>query len=146
MMTSSSLNLAWPACQKCSAHVDDITRPGSEVMVDDEREVEGPDACFRGHGLGLNVNRVARPLATPPGLGASCIHPVQHPQGGVVRLESGLCENVSVMFPGAAYRKTHQWNVPSEDEESLEPPFPLCSDVGEREHRFAPPGLTRSRT
>ncbi|KAB5517041.1 hypothetical protein PHYPO_G00184910 [Pangasianodon hypophthalmus] len=146
VMTSSSLNLAWPACQKCSARADDITPPRNDIMVNDGREVECSDACLRDRALGLKVNGPAFPVATPTELGASRTHHVPRPLGGVFRLplEDELCENVSAMFPEAGYGVKRHWNVPSEDEESLEPPLPLRSDVGETEHRFARPGPTRS--
>lgn len=101
-MTSSSLNLAWPVCQECSVHFDDVTPARGDITRNDEREVECPDACFR-----------RRDLAT---------------------------------FPEAARRVKHLWNVPSEDEESLEPPLPLHSYEGESESRIARFGPTHSRT
>lgn len=142
-MTSSFLDLAWPACQKCSVRVDDITPPSNDIMINDEREVGSPDACLRGRVLGP-----ALPVATPRKLGASRIHHFQRPLGGVVRLplEHELCENVSAIFPETGYIVGRQWNVPSEDEESLEPPLPLRSDVEESQHRITQPGPTRSRT
>lgn len=139
LMTSSSLNLAWPACQKCSAR-------GDDSVVNDERRVECPNACLRGRALGLKGNGPALPVATPTELGASRMHYLQRALGGAVRLPRLPLQNVSEMFPEAGYGVEHQRNVPSEDEESLEQPLPLRSDVGESEHWIVGPGLTRSRT
>ncbi|KAF7694527.1 E3 ubiquitin ligase TRAF3IP2 isoform X2 [Silurus meridionalis] len=124
LMTSSSLNLAWPVCQKCSMHVD-VTCPRNVGNSECE------DACLRGRASGLNVNRPA--FTVSPEFGASRIRPLHSPSGNVGRrlLEDELSEDVSSVFPGAGYGARHHWNVPSEDEESLEPPLPLCSDVGE---------------
>lgn len=137
LMTSSSLNLAWPACQKCSAR-------GDDSVVNDERRVECPNACLRGRALGLKGNGPALPVATPTELGASRMHYLQRALGGAVRLPRLPLQNVSEMFPEAGYGVEHQRNVPSEDEESLEQPLPLRSDVGESEHWIVGPGLTRS--
>ncbi|XP_053371379.1 uncharacterized protein traf3ip2a isoform X1 [Clarias gariepinus] len=134
-MTSSCLDLAWPACLECSAHVDDITPLSNDLMVNGRQEVRCPDDCLRGRALGPKVNR---PIIKPTQLGVSRVHRLRDPQGGEVRLalEDEMCENVSAMFPAAAHGVKHQWNVPSEDEESLEPPLPLRSDMGKS------PGMT----
>ncbi|KAK3522768.1 hypothetical protein QTP86_034191 [Hemibagrus guttatus] len=55
-------------------------------------------------------------------------------------MEDELCENDSAMFSEVKCR----WNVPSEDEESLEQPLPLRSDVAETQPRIAQPGPARS--
>ncbi|XP_060769519.1 E3 ubiquitin ligase TRAF3IP2 [Neoarius graeffei] len=135
-MTSSSLNLAWPACQKCSVRADDITHPSNYIMISDDREGGGPDACLRDRASGL-----APRVATPTQRGASDIHRLHDPLGGMVRLHQ---EFALARFPERGYIMGHRWNVPSEVEESLEPPLPLRSDVGESPNRVTRPGPTRS--
>ncbi|XP_027030929.1 E3 ubiquitin ligase TRAF3IP2 isoform X1 [Tachysurus fulvidraco] len=111
LMTSSSLNLAWPVCQQCLVHVDDITAPSNDIRVNDRQQSEYPDDGFA---LGLKVNGAELPVVAPAELG-------------------------ELDYTG----KCH-WNVPSEDEESLEQPLPLLSNVAEIQPRIARPGLKRS--
>lgn len=112
-MTSSSLNSAWPMCQKCLVHVDDITARSDDIRINDRQESEYQDDGFA---LGLKVNGAALPVVAPAELG---------------ELDYTV--------------KCHR-NVPSEDEESLEQPLPLLSNVAEIQPRIARPGLTRSCT
>lgn len=131
LMTSSSLDLAWPACQKCLAHVDEITPPRNDFMINDQRDVKHSD-----HTLELKVNKPAHPLAMP--------HHIQRSLAGALQLplEDDMGES---MFSEASYRVNRQWNVPSEDEESLEPPLPLRSDMGETQPQITRPTHTPSR-
>ncbi|KAG7331846.1 hypothetical protein KOW79_005815 [Hemibagrus wyckioides] len=129
LMTSSSLNLAWPVCQKCSVHVDDITPPSNNVKLNDRPELE-----YRGFESGSKLNRAALPELAEARVRVQC------PPSGAARLSLELHENDSAMFSEAGYGVKCRWNVPSEDEESLEQPLPLRSDVAESQPRIAQPG------
>lgn len=134
-MTSSSLDLAWPACQKCLAHVDDIIAPSNDFMINDQREIKHSDQHLR-----LKVNGPAHPVDMTIGLGGSHLHHVQRSLGGALQLplRDNTGESISAMFSEAAYGSKRQWNMPSEDEESLELPLPLRSDMGEIRPRAQP--------
>ncbi|XP_026880026.2 adapter protein CIKS isoform X1 [Electrophorus electricus] len=142
-MTSSSLNLAWPACRQCTTHADDVRGDWRtpEATVDDVAQVE----YLRGGPL---RSKGTEPKAT---------HPPQGPLAGGLRLhhlhlpdhhsdrfrwrplQDDMCKDLSAMFPQDwCDEPVYVWNPPSESDESLEQPLPLCSDVNERMWGRAP--------
>lgn len=110
---------SWPTCEECSVCADDITAPRNDIMGTERLR-------------GSNMHTAAPPLATPTDPGESR-PPVEDLRPGD-----------AAVFPLAAYAAQRHWNVPSEDEESLELPLPLRSDVGNRSRRMPPLGLTHT--
>ncbi|XP_036438426.1 adapter protein CIKS isoform X2 [Colossoma macropomum] len=125
-MTSSSLNLAWPVCEQCSTHPEGYSsdpESGSEVMEPACSLVTPPSD--RRRILNEAADGYLHHLQRPPMTGPDSV--AQPP------LVDDLCEGFSALFP------RERWNPPTEeDEESLELPLPLRSDVGEIPYGLAP--------
>ncbi|TUF20349.1 DNA polymerase zeta catalytic subunit [Bagarius yarrelli] len=126
---------SWAMCEECSVCTDDITAPHDDIMVNERLR-------------GLTIHTAALPLATPTDPSESRPPALHLPLGQEVRrpLEEVARASDAAVFPAAAYAAQRHWNVPSEDEESLELPLPLRSDVGDGTHRMAPLGPTHTRT
>ncbi|XP_076872794.1 uncharacterized protein traf3ip2a [Brachyhypopomus gauderio] len=142
-MTSSSLNLAWPVCQQCSAHSHNVREDGRArgVTVKDVEE-EYPQNYLRSSTTGSKgTGPVSFSFKPPGGLRSHPsrrpIDPASHPW---LPLEDNLCKDLSYMFHRDHYsdHAPPQWNPPSEVEEGFELPLSLRSDVNEAVCRHAP--------
>ncbi|KAG1928725.1 E3 ubiquitin ligase TRAF3IP2 [Pimephales promelas] len=158
-MTSSSLNLAWPTCQQCQSHNSNeagkIGRFGPEMCVCNGSRLDYLDSYCGLTPKVLRVSPFTKPsisdsqhTASPAGLPSLYL-----PQSSGRHLQrdcrdhiedlsedfSGIniqnCLNSPVLYP-------HARNLVSEDEESLEKPSCLRSDLGENFCRFSPPKQT----
>ncbi|XP_007259961.2 E3 ubiquitin ligase TRAF3IP2 [Astyanax mexicanus] len=140
-MTSSSLNLAWPVCEQCSGQANCVN-----VTVNDVAKVDYPEGSLRHPESRSEITKPVYPLATPPSdrhwmsreaMDGYLHHPYRPPVANPdsyrqrPRMDD-LCEGFSALFP------REQRNPPREDdEESLEMPGPLRSDVEGIEYRLA---------
>ncbi|KAL1254313.1 hypothetical protein QQF64_016542, partial [Cirrhinus molitorella] len=154
-MTLSSLNLVWPACQQCQSHTfKDAGKSGrfsSKMCVRDVSRLDYLDGCY---GLPPKDLR-ASPLTK---LSISDSQHMESPAGlpslylpqSLGRHHQRDCrahtEDRSEDFSDISLQNrcsspvlySHTQNPVSEDEESLEKPSPLRSDLGENFCRYSP--------
>lgn len=154
-MTLSSLNLAWPACQQCQSHTLKDTRKSGgfnpEMRVRDESRLDYLDGCNRLPPKDLRVSPLTK-LAISNSQhteSAAGLPSLYLPQISGRRLQKDYrahLEDLSEDFSGISLQNRcsspvlyiHTQNPVSEDEESLEKPNPLRSDLGENFYRFSP--------
>ncbi|KAI7799932.1 putative adapter protein CIKS, partial [Triplophysa rosa] len=147
-MTLSSLNLAWPACQHCQSHNLDPIETGKEdrfspiLSINDISSLDYPDGYSGLPRDDLRVTRTERPVIklslidsedtdSPAGLPSLYL-----PQSARRGPQKVRIEDVSEDFSGLDLQNlpvsySHRRNPVSENEESLEKPCPLRSDLGE---------------
>ncbi|XP_067240779.1 E3 ubiquitin ligase TRAF3IP2 isoform X3 [Chanodichthys erythropterus] len=155
-MTLSSLNLVWPACQQCQSHITKEAgksdRFSPEMCVHDVSRLDYLDGCC---GLTPDVLRVSpfnklsisdsQHTASPAGLPS--LYLPQSSGRHIQRDCRAHIEDLSEDFSGiniqnhcnSAVLYSNARNPVSEDEESLEKPSPLRSDLGENFCRYSPP-------
>ncbi|XP_048035796.1 uncharacterized protein LOC125261223 isoform X3 [Megalobrama amblycephala] len=155
-MTLSSLNLVWPACQQCQSHntkeAGTSARFSPEMCVHDVSRLDYLDGCC---GLTPKVLRVSpfnklsisdsQHTASPAGLPS--LYLPQSSGRHIQRDCRAHIEDLSEDFSGiniqnrcnSAVLYSSARNPVSEDEESLEEPSPLRSDLGENFCRYSPP-------
>ncbi len=154
-MTLSSLNLAWPACQQCQSHTLKDTRKSGgfipEMRVRDESRLDYLDGCNRLPPKDLRVSPLTK-LAISNSQhteSAAGLPSLYLPQISGRRLQKDYrahLEDLSEDVSGISLQNLcsspvlyiHTQNPVSEDEESLEKPSPLRSDLGENFYRFPP--------
>ncbi|XP_067273496.1 E3 ubiquitin ligase TRAF3IP2 isoform X2 [Pseudorasbora parva] len=153
-MTSSSLNLVWPTCQQCQSHNPKEGKSGRfspELCVRDVTRLDYLDGCC---GLTPQISTVSpitklsisdlQHTASPAGLPSLYL-----PQKSGRRLQRDCrahIEDLSEDFSGINIQNTlnspvlysHARNPVSEDEEILEKPSPLRSDLGENISNYSP--------
>ncbi|KAI4894721.1 hypothetical protein NFI96_017704, partial [Prochilodus magdalenae] len=143
-MTTSSLNLAWPVCKQCSAGADGVS---------DMVQVENPKGYVRHPKSGSEVIEPAC-CATPTSNGqrisneAGYLRHPQHPPSTYAPYVSGQARRLRsirvsgdlccvIFVSGTVFAIHNRRNSPiEEDEESLEMPLPLRSDIGDLPYRL----------
>ncbi|XP_073708842.1 uncharacterized protein traf3ip2a [Garra rufa] len=151
-MTLSSLNLVWPACQQCQSHtLKDAEKKGRLSPKMCVRRLDYLDGCYGLPPKDLRVSPLTKPsisdsqhTESPAGLPSLYL-----PQSSGRHLQTGCrahIEDLSEDFSAISLQNpcsspvlySHTQNPMSEDEESLEKPSPLRSDLGANFCRYSP--------
>ncbi|XP_051951215.1 E3 ubiquitin ligase TRAF3IP2 [Xyrauchen texanus] len=149
-MTSSSLNLVWPACSQCPSHNPDLSkmpRAGRCIPDCDVSRLDYRDICCGLHPKDLMVRSVnklslSRHTENPAGLPS-----IYLPQGSGrdhLKLDTEYLSDdffsLNIKNHGISHvAHSRLQNPVSEDEERLEKPSSLRSDGGENLYRHFPP-------
>lgn len=144
-MTLSSLNLAWPACQHCQSHNPDPkesdkgNRFRPTMSINDIRSLVYPDGYCMLPQDDLSMTQTEHPTLndskdTDSPAGLPSLYLPQSSRRDHQRGRRAHIEDVSEDFSGLNLQNlpvSYPQNPVSEDEESLEKPCPLRSDLGE---------------
>uniref|UniRef100_A0A8C1FJJ7 Uncharacterized LOC109073389 n=1 Tax=Cyprinus carpio TaxID=7962 RepID=A0A8C1FJJ7_CYPCA len=152
-MTLSSLNLAWPACQQCQSHtLKDTGKSGRfipEMRVCDVSRLDKFDGCYQLPPKDLRVSPLTRlsmsdSQHTESAAGLPSLYLPRSSGRHLQKDYRAHIEDLSEDFSGTSLQNPcssphpHTQNPVSEDEESLEKPSPLRSDLREDFCRYSP--------